>query len=92
MAGCVSVCVCVRARARVRECTLTTDNIGHIISEKIQFTTNNTVRFKSCHTHLSSLLQPICCCARILEVCSVTYMNMVIETQELVIMQDRFRC
>ena len=52
---CVCVCVCVRARARacvracVRECTLKTDNIDDIISKKIQFTTNNTVRLKSCH-------------------------------------------
>ena len=73
---CVYVCVyvCVRGwvRACVRECTLTTDDI---ISKKPQFTTNNTVRLKSC------LLQPICYCARIIEVYSVTYMNIFIDAK-----------
>ena len=54
--GCM--CVCMRVRACVRvcvpacvcECILTTDNTDDIISfKKQQFTTNNTVRLKSCH-------------------------------------------
>ena len=77
--ACVRVCVCARVRACVRECTLTADSIDHTISEKTQFTTNNNVRLKSCHTHLSSLLQPICYCAQIIEACCVTYMTMVID-------------
>ena len=89
MCVCVCVCVCVCARARahsrmracVRECTLTTDSIDHTVSEKTQITTNNNVRLKSCHTHLSSLQQPICYCAQIIEACCVTYMIMVIDAR-----------
>ena len=57
------------------------DNIDHTISEKTQITTNNNVRLKSCHTHLSSLLQPICYWAQIIEACSVTYTIMVIDAR-----------
>ena len=80
---CVRACVCVRARVRacVRECTLTADNTDHTISEKTQITTNSNVCLKSCHTHLSSLLQPICYCAQIIEACCVSYMIMVIDAR-----------
>ena len=80
---CVRACVCVRARVRAcfRECTITTDNTDHKISEKTQFTTNNNVCLKYCHTHLSSLLQPIYYCTQIIEACCVTYMIMVIDTR-----------
>ena len=68
-------------RACVRECTLTTDSIDHTINEKTQITTNNNVRLKSCHTHLSSLLQHICYCAQIMEACCLIYMIMVIDAR-----------
>ena len=38
---CVRACVC--------ECTLTTDNIDHTVSEKTQITTNNKGCLKSCY-------------------------------------------
>ena len=88
---------CVRVRACVRECTLTTDNTDHTISEKTQITTNSNVRLKSCHTHLSSLLQPIYYCAQINEACCVTYMIMVIDTKisnnaDQQILSNLFKC
>jgi len=75
------MCARARACACVHECTLTTNNTDHTISEKTQIKTNNTVRLKSCHTHLSSLLQPICYCAQTIEACCVTYMIMVIDAR-----------
>ena len=66
--------------ACIRECTLTTVNTDHTVSEKTNKTNyNNNVHLKSCHTHLSSLLEPICYCAQIIEACCVTYMIMVID-------------
>ena len=71
------------------------------ISEKTQITTSNRIRFKSCHTHLSSLLQPICYCAvyyaQIIEAYCVTYMIMVIDTKisnnaDQQILSNLFKC
>ena len=80
--ACVRACVCARAYVHVfmsapwQLTILTTQLVGG----KTQITTNN-VHLKSCHTHLSSLLKPICYCAQIIEACCVTYMIMVIDAR-----------